>query len=148
MLIAGIAGMLLLSIALGSSRLSLREIYSAFDGTASKSVYAIVMTLRVPRAILALLVGACLSVAGALLQAVMKNPLADPGSIGVSAGASTAAITVLLLFPNLTYSLPLFAFAGAGFACVLICRHRRHRNGYRRRLPVHAGTGVRPADFL
>lgn len=119
-LVAGIAGMFLLSIVLGSSRLTLGEIAGAFRGTASKSVYAIVMTLRGPRAILALLVGACLSVAGALLQAVMKNPLADPGSIGVSAGASTAAITVLLLFPGLTYSVPLFAFVGAGLACVLI----------------------------
>ena len=54
------------------------------------------------------------------LQAVMRNPLADPGTIGVSAGAGTAAITVLLIFPNLTLSLPLFAFGGAALACVLI----------------------------
>lgn len=119
-LAAGIAGMFLLAIVMGSSRISLPQIAAAFRGQATKSVHAIVMTLRVPRALLALIVGACLSVAGALLQAVMKNPLADPGTIGVSAGASTAAITVLLVFPNLTYSVPLFAFVGAGFACVLI----------------------------
>ena len=119
-LLAGIVGMFLLSVVLGSSRLSLEQIFNVFKGEGTKSEYAIVMSLRVPRALLAIIVGACLSVAGALLQAVMKNPLADPGSIGVSAGASTAAITVLLVFPNLTYSVPLFAFVGAGFACLLI----------------------------
>ncbi|MCQ2496478.1 MAG: iron ABC transporter permease [Lachnospiraceae bacterium] len=119
-LIIAIVGVFLLSVMLGSSRLSLEQIFNVFLGKGTKSEYAIVMTLRVPRAVLAIIVGGCLSVAGSLLQAVMKNPLADPGSIGVSAGASTAAITILLLFPNLTYSVPLFAFAGAALACVLI----------------------------
>ncbi len=76
--------------------------------------------LRLPRAVLAIMVGACLSAAGAILQTVMRNPLADPGTIGVSAGAGAAAITILLLFPSLTYSVPLFAFGGAALACVLI----------------------------
>lgn len=119
-LVVGIAVMFLVAVALGSSRLSLNDIFAVFKGEASNTARVIVTQLRVPRAILALMVGAALSAAGALLQAVMKNPLADPGTIGVSAGASTAAITVLLLFPNLTYSVPLFAFVGAAFACVLI----------------------------
>lgn len=119
-LVLALAVEFLLSVMLGSSKLSLDQILNVFQGAGTKSEYAIVMTLRVPRAILAMIVGGCLSVAGSLLQAVMKNPLADPGSIGVSAGASTAAITILLLFPDLTYSVPVFAFIGAGFACVLI----------------------------
>lgn len=119
-LIVGIVAMLLLAVVIGSSRISLGQIADVFRGTAENKVQVIVTQLRVPRALLALMVGACLSAAGALLQAVMKNPLADPGTIGVSAGASTAAITVLLLFPNLTYSVPLFAFGGAALACVLI----------------------------
>lgn len=119
-LIVGIVVMLLLSIVLGSSRLSLEEIFSVFCGEAKKTTEVIVMQLRLPRAVLALTVGACLAAAGALLQSVMKNPLADPGTIGVSAGAGTAAVTVLLVFPNLTYSVPLFAFGGAALACVLI----------------------------
>ena len=115
-----IIALLLVAIMIGSSRLGIAQIFNVFAGKGTKSEYAIVMTLRLPRAILAVIVGGCLSVAGSLLQAVMKNPLADPGSIGVSAGASTAAITVLLLFPNLTYSVPVFAFVGAALACVLI----------------------------
>ena len=69
---------------------------------------------------MALLIGAALSLSGALLQAVMGNPLADPGIIGVSAGAAAAATSVMLLAPTLLASVPLFAFGGALFACVLI----------------------------
>lgn len=119
-LLACIVGMFLFAVAIGSSRLSIKEIVESFFRDRNDTVRIIVMQLRLPRAIAALIVGGCLSAGGALLQAVMKNPLADPGSIGVSAGASTAAITILLIYPNLTYSLPLFAFGGAAFACVLI----------------------------
>lgn len=119
-LISGIIIMFFLAIILGSSRISLTQIFQVFMGNAENKVKVIVTQLRMPRAILAIMVGACLSAAGALLQSVMKNPLADPGTIGVSAGAGTAAVTVLLLFPNLTYSVPLFAFGGAALACVLI----------------------------
>ena len=54
------------------------------------------------------------------MQAVMRNPLADPGTIGVSAGAGTAATTILLLFPHMTTAVPIFAFGGAALACGLI----------------------------
>ena len=59
----------------------------------------IVVGLRLPRVLLAIMIGMALSLAGALLQAVMRNPLADPGIIGVSAGAAAAATSVMLLFP-------------------------------------------------
>ena len=124
-LIAGLVGMFFISLAIGSSGYSLKNILEALSTAepvtrAQKNIQVIVTQLRLPRAILAIMVGAALSASGALLQAVMRNPLADPGSIGVSAGAGTAAITVILLFPNLSYSLPLFAFGGAALACVLI----------------------------
>ena len=124
-LIALLAAMFLVSLAIGSSGYSLRDILEALSVAepvtrAQKNIHVIVTQLRLPRALLAIMVGAALAASGALLQAVMRNPLADPGSIGVSAGAGTAAITVILLFPNLSYSLPLFAFGGAALACVLI----------------------------
>lgn len=83
-------------------------------------VRIIVINLRLPRILMALLIGAALSLSGALLQAVMGNPLADPGIIGVSAGAAAAATSVMLLAPTLLASVPLFAFGGALFACVFI----------------------------
>lgn len=114
------------AINIGSVQFSVSEIIASLLSKeaelsdAQKVTRTIVLNLRLPRVVLAILVGACLSASGALLQAVMRNPLADPGSIGVSAGAGTAAITVLLIFPNMTTSLPVFAFIGAALACVLI----------------------------
>lgn len=119
-LIVGLAVMFFVSIAIGSSRYSLAEIWQALWNEDAGNSRVIVLYLRLPRAVLAIMVGACLSAAGALLQAVMRNPLADPGTIGVSAGAGTAAITVLLLFPSLSFSVPIFAFGGAALACLLI----------------------------
>ena len=114
------------AVNIGSVKYSVGEIVSSVFAEESaltpeqNVIKTIVMNLRLPRVVLEILVGACLSAAGALLQAVMRNPLADPGSIGVSAGAGTAAITVLLIFPNMTTALPMFAFVGAALACVLI----------------------------
>ena len=88
----------------------------AGDGT----IRLVVLNLRLPRILIAVLTGCALSLSGALLQAVMRNPLADPGIIGVSAGAVTAATTVMLLAPKLLLLVPLFAFGGALLACVII----------------------------
>ncbi|HML47323.1 MAG TPA: iron ABC transporter permease [Clostridia bacterium] len=108
------------ALAVGSAGYSLAQIAGALFHGEEGPIRIILLNLRLPRLLLALLVGSSLSASGALLQSVMRNPLADPGTIGVSAGAGTAATTVLLLFPQLTASVPLFAFAGAALACVLI----------------------------
>ena len=115
-----LAAACLVSMAVGSAGYSVPEILRALFSEEKSAIKTIVINLRLPRIILAILIGASLAAAGALLQSVMRNPLADPGTIGVSAGAGTAAPTILLLFPNLTSSVPLFAFGGAALACVLI----------------------------
>ena len=115
-----LAAACLVSMAVGSAGYSVPEILRAIFSEEKSAIKTIVINLRLPRIILAILIGASLAAAGALLQSVMRNPLADPGTIGVSAGAGTAATTILLLFPNLTSSVPLFAFGGAALACVLI----------------------------
>ena len=104
----------------GQRRILIQEILKALFSQEDSPVKTIVLNLRLPRIILAILIGSSLSAAGALLQSVMRNPLADPGTIGVSAGAGTAATTILLIFPQLSASVPLFAFGGAALACVLI----------------------------
>ena len=109
-----------LSLAVGSAGYSIQEILKALFSQEDSPVKTIVLNVRLPRIILAILIGSSLSAAGALLQSVMRNPLADPGTIGVSAGAGTAATTILLIFPQLSASVPLFAFGGAALACVLI----------------------------
>ncbi len=109
-----------ISVAIGSAGYSVLEILRAVFSEDESPVKVIVLNLRLPRMILAVLIGASLASSGALLQSVMRNPLADPGTIGVSAGAGTAATTILLLFPNLSASVPVFAFGGAALACLLI----------------------------
>lgn len=110
----------LISISIGSARYSLNDIITNLLTEESNPVKVIIYNLRLPRIISAILIGSALSVGGALLQSVMRNPLADPGTIGVSAGAGTAATTILLLFPHMTTAVPIFAFGGAAIACGLI----------------------------
>lgn len=118
----GIALVLLLVIlsTIGSVNLSLGEIFSALINNDNKMVTTIVYKMRLPRNILAALVGANLAVSGLLLQSVMKNSLADPGITGVSTGASVMAVIILLLSPAYTSMLPFFAFIGGALACTLV----------------------------
>lgn len=109
----------ILALGLGSTWISPSRILEGLY-THDRTIRLVVVNLRLPRILMAILVGASLSVSGALLQAVMRNPLADPGIIGVSAGAATAATTIMLLAPILFSAVPLFAFGGALLACVLI----------------------------
>ncbi|MBU7318481.1 FecCD family ABC transporter permease [Paenibacillus oleatilyticus] len=107
-------------IAYGSVSLSLKEVWTVFTANGPPAHEKIVMNLRVPRVLVGMLTGACLAAAGALLQGVMKNPLADPGIIGVSAGGGLAAILAMIVFPQLSYLLPALAFLGALITSVVI----------------------------
>lgn len=142
-----LGGLCLLSILLvllstvGSVNLSFSEIISALINDDNKVVTTIVYKMRLPRNILATLVGANLAVAGILLQSVMKNPLADPGITGVSSGASVAAIIILLLAPSYTKILPIVAFVGGGVACALVYM-MAWKNGLKPSRIVLAGIAV------
>ncbi len=81
---------------------------------------ATIFDLRFPRIFIAILGGAATAVSGVLLQAVMKNPLADPGIIGVSSGASLTAVLITAFVPALYYFTPLFAFLGGMLAFILV----------------------------
>ena len=80
----------------------------------------IITDLRLPRIIISLFAGAALAVSGVLLQAVMRNPLAEPGIIGVSSGAAFISIIMISFFPMLFFYTPLFAFIGGAFAFILV----------------------------
>src|SRR5471032_1621659 len=77
----------LLSLALGSTSIPLRSVISALSGT-SLDASVIVNTIRLPRAVTAMLAGASLGIAGLQMQTLFKNPLADPFALGISSGAS------------------------------------------------------------
>ena len=104
---------------IGSVRLSFSEMIAGLSGE-NKMASTILYEMRLPRNILAVLVGASLAIAGLLLQAVMKNPLADPGITGVSSGASVMAIIILLLLPKYVGILPLVAFVGGAISCIVV----------------------------
>ncbi|WP_245802992.1 FecCD family ABC transporter permease [Corynebacterium phocae] len=80
------------SLALGSNALSLSEVYTALTGDGGTTAHTVVVGQRVPRTLVVIIVGAALGVAGALMQALTRNPLADPGILGINAGASLAVV--------------------------------------------------------
>lgn len=104
----------------GSVTLEFADIINAFKGNEDTLERQIVWNLRLPRLLTSLLVGMCLAVSGSILQGVMRNPLADPGVIGISAGAGLVAIITMLIFPEYTNLLPLGAFIGAFVAATFV----------------------------
>lgn len=103
----------LISIASGSVSLSLSQSLAAALGEGDKDTLRIVNLLRLPRTIVTAFVGANLALAGCILQGVLHNPLADPGIIGVSAGAGLFAMALMLIIPEQTALVPIAAFCGA-----------------------------------
>lgn len=109
----------LTSMRTGSIDVGLGELITGlFTGT-NENV-EIIKDLRLPRIVIALFAGACLSVSGVLLQAVMRNPLAEPGIIGVSSGAGFMSIIMITFFPALYFYSPLFSFLGGALAFLLV----------------------------
>lgn len=107
-------------IAKGSLELSAREVISAIFSEENRVHHNIIFNVRLPRNLIAALVGINLALSGVTLQGVMNNPLADPGIIGISSGAGFAAFIVMILFPDYAYLVPIGAFAGALLTTFLI----------------------------
>ena len=103
----------------GTVEVTTSELLKGIFGDESDN-YEIVKDLRFPRIIVALFAGACLSVAGLLLQAVMRNPLADAGIIGISAGSAFVQTFILTMFPMLFFMTPVLSFIGGAIACLLV----------------------------
>lgn len=120
-LITGAALIVLFLVAVNTGSLKaspeqiLRGLFVAYDETV-----ATIYSLRFPRILIAMLAGAAVAVSGVMLQAVMKNPLADPGIMGISSGAGMAAVLVTAFAPSLYLAVPVFAFLGGVFACGLV----------------------------
>ncbi len=110
----------LAAIYFGSTKIPLSEIIKIIFYHENSDFAIIIWDIRIPRIILALIVGANLAASGALLQAVIQNPLADPGIIGISSGAKLGLLLALLIFPQFVTAAPLFAFIGAMGAAVLV----------------------------
>lgn len=116
---AGLIILFLFAVNTGSLKISLEELFKGLFVEYNPDT-ATVFDLRFPRIFIAMLGGSATAVSGVLLQAVMKNPLADPGIIGISSGASFAAVLVTAFFPSLFFFTPMFAFLGGMAAFVLV----------------------------
>lgn len=100
-----------ISINLGSIKVTPKQLFDGLFISYDNDV-ASIYDLRFPRIIISVFAGAAISAAGVIFQAVLKNPLADPGILGISSGASFAAVLVTMLLPNLYFLTPAFAFMG------------------------------------
>ncbi|MDY3982583.1 MAG: iron ABC transporter permease [Veillonellaceae bacterium] len=137
---------LVVSMAFGSADITLSNVWhTLWSSQLITTQDRVIWNIRFPRNVVAALVGACLGVSGAILQAVMKNPLADPQIVGVSAGAGLAGVVILILFPALEYAVPMVAFIGAMLAALAVYA-LAWKNGIRPTRIILAGVAV--AAFL
>ena len=131
----------IISIMKGSVPIPLAEIAAALLGDSAGTHLQILMNIRLPRTIVAAFVGINLSLSGAILQAIMKNPLADPHIIGISSGAGLAGIVIMLALPEHSWLIMPVAFAGAMGAAMLIYL-LAWKNGIRPIRIILAGVAV------
>ena len=119
--VAAVAGFFF-ALTNGSVEISSAQVFATLAGSneLDETRRQILENIRLPRAIVAMLVGVNLSLSGAILQAVMKNPLADPHIIGISSGAGLFGIFVLMIFDDAGKIMTPAAFVGAILAAALI----------------------------
>jgi iron complex transport system permease protein len=109
------------SMTQGAVHVPLSDVYDALTGQADEGpLKEIIVTLRLPRTVSAIVVGAGLGVAGALLQGALGNPLASPDVIGVTGGAGFGAILIILAFPSSIALLPVGALVFGTLAALIV----------------------------
>ncbi|MFH0989651.1 MAG: iron ABC transporter permease [bacterium] len=128
LLMVGIA-----SVLLGASSISIAEsLRSVFGAGVSEDdpTRLIILQIRLPRVLLAAIIGAGLAIAGATFQALLRNPLAEPYILGVSSGGTVGAVAVMMLGLGSSYlTVPLFSFIGSGLVMMLVYT-LGHRRGF------------------
>lgn len=134
------------SLLTGGAALSAGQVVQALGGNAPPEVEAVVVSLRLPRLVLALLVGGALALAGAALQSLLANPLADPFLLGISGGGAAAATLAVVVLPAAALgAVPLAAMAGAAGATTLVWWMARGPLGASSTRLILAGVAVNAA---
>ena len=114
-------GCFVASVALGVADISPGEVYQALTTPDASTEHLIIRTVRAPRSITALLVGAAVAVAGAIMQGLTRNPLADPGILGINAGAALAVVMAVFWLNAVSLSVYAgFALVGAAAAAIIV----------------------------
>ncbi len=148
---AAIALLTLAELALGPVDLAPMDVFNALTGTGNNVESAIVWQIRLPRLLLGIAVGTALALSGAALQGVLRNPLADPGLIGVTGGASLGAVLAIVLghhavpyLPEVLrpWLLPIAAFIGASLVISFVFALSRRRGETSVAMLILAGVAV------
>lgn len=152
---ASLAALAALSTAVGLSigavALSPSELIGVLFGAGeiNETLSSVIWNLRVPRVLLALLVGASLACAGAAMQGLFRNPLADPGLVGVASGAALAAVASIVLFRSVAlpvdlhpYLTPIASFTGGMIAALLAAKLASHEGQTRTATLLLAGLAI------
>ena len=112
---------LVASISYGAAEISWKTIYEAFTAFNGSADHLIIRTVRLPRSLLAILLGAAISVAGAIMQGITRNPLADPTILGINDGAAILVVTAIFVFGSSEPSFYIWsAFVGAGATAIVV----------------------------
>lgn len=140
-LVVVLVGVVIASVLLGDAKLLLGDVTNWLTGRANQAI-SFILDTRVPRVSAALLAGAALALAGTVVQAVTRNPLADPGVLGVSSGAGLGAVVVVTAVPVVgTWTTAGGAFLGAAVAAAVVFGLAA-RGGFRQDRLVLVGIGV------
>lgn len=138
-----LAAALLIGLAFGTASLSASQIWDWVWGRPTQGPAAIILSnLRLPRLLLAGLVGASLSLCGAVFQAVLRNPLAEPFILGISGGAAVGAVAAIFLGLAGFWTTPLLAFVGATGTVALVLGIARRRGSMKTSTLVLTGVMV------
>ena len=138
------------SVSFGASGIGPGDLWRALAGSDDPTARSILFQLRLPRAVLAGLVGGALGLSGCTLQALLRNPLAEPYVLGVSGGAAVGAVTIVVfgIGASLSWMLPLGAFLGALAAMVLVLEVARRASPERMDTRVLILSGVIMGAFF
>ncbi|MEU6949861.1 iron ABC transporter permease [Streptomyces sp. NPDC046316] len=140
-LVAVLAGVTIAAVLLGDSKLLLGDVMNWAQGRAGQTT-TFILDSRVPRVLAALLAGAALALAGTLVQAVTRNPLAEPATLGVSGGAALGAVLLVTTVPLASsWSVAGAAFVGAAISSVVVFGLAA-RGGFQQNRLVLVGFGV------
>lgn len=127
-LAAALVAVFFLSLSAGTSYLSMKDVLQALSGDTGEEAYFIVMQLRLPRAVIAVLAGCSFALGGAAFQSMLRNPLASPDIVGISSGASAAAVIAIVVFALTGTVIQIVAvIAGLGVALLIYILAYRDR---------------------
>lgn len=114
-------GMFVIAIVFGAANITVKDVWLALATNATSASISIIQEIRLPREIAAIFVGAALAVSGAMMQGMTRNPLADPGLLGLTAGANAALAVVLAFIPAANYfGIMISCFIGAAVGAGMV----------------------------